>query len=62
MTEQPRTAGDGLDAPAILASLQDQIDELTSAVQAQQRTLNELRETVRELTRDSGEPDGGRTD
>lgn len=62
MTEQSHTAADGLDVPAILASLQDQIDELTSAVQAQQRTLNELREAVREFTRDSGEPDGGRTD
>ena len=31
-----------IDAVAILAAMQDQIDDLTAAVEAQQRTIDEL--------------------
>lgn len=55
MSEQQRTAAwNGLDVPAILASLQDQVDELARAVQAQQRTINEQQSRLDQLTRSRG--------
>ena len=36
-----------LDTPAILAALQDQIDELTRVVTSQQDTLDSLRQALR---------------
>lgn len=56
MSEQPqRTSSEwnGLDVGAILASLQDQIDELTQAVAAQQRQIEAL---TRQL--EAGDGDG----
>ncbi len=38
---EPATGGPTVDLGAVLAALQDQIDDLTAAVEAQQRTLDE---------------------
>jgi hypothetical protein len=38
----PPAGGSPVDVVAILAAMQDQIDDLTAAVEAQQRTIDEL--------------------
>ena len=46
MTEPPQPAARGaepaVDVIAVLAAMQDQIDDLTAAVEAQQHTIEEL--------------------
>jgi hypothetical protein len=44
---QPTTAAPLLDIPAILAALQDQIDDLRATVEAQQATIERLLAAVR---------------
>jgi hypothetical protein len=47
-------SGPQLDRDAILAALQDQIDDLTAAVAAQQRLLDAYATLIIELTRLAG--------
>ena len=50
-----------VDVGAILAAMQDQIDDLTAAVEAQQRTIDELVRTQRATRlRPPGAPGAGR--
>ena len=58
----PVANGATIDVVAILAAMQDQIDDLTAAVEAQQRTIDELVRAKRASGPDrrSGLPAAGR--
>jgi uncharacterized coiled-coil protein SlyX len=43
--------GDAMDLGAVLARMQDQLDDLAAAVEAQQRTIDEQQRVIEELTR-----------
>ncbi len=50
------TARSGIDWPAIVTALQDQIDDLTATVEAQHRRLTDIEER---LTRVEHQPSAG---